>query len=333
MRDNPQPQAGGRPPAGRTGRRAGRPIAAALLGLVCLAGASPAATNPPAAASATRAPESARDYYNEGTKHFREGKLREAETSLQTAVARNEEQVQPAALYNLGHVRFKQGADALKDAPKAGAAKARADAACETGSGAIQAAKDALAGNDVDAITRAYLRGRGARKELKAAMDAVKKAMEAHGAVLARWQRASGDFKGAHELQPSLADAQANGEVVDRCIAALVDQQEMLAMAMQCMGEKRGELKSRMQDLKKRLPDGPQKEDEGEDDEDEDQDKPPKQPSHGQQEKEVKEGKEMVLTWEEAMRLLESLKLDANRKLPMGDKETANPKQRRGKEW
>ena len=69
------------------------------------------------------------------------------------------------------------------------------------------------------------MQGKGARKELKAAMAAVKKAMEAHGAVLSRWRRASGDFKSAHELRSSFEDARLNAQVVDRCIAALVDKE------------------------------------------------------------------------------------------------------------
>ena len=51
------------------------------------------------------------------------------------------------------------------------------------------------------------------------------------------------------------------------------------------------------------------------------------------QEKESRQGREMAMTWEEAARLLESLKLDANRKLPMGMDQTGNPKNRAGREW
>jgi hypothetical protein len=287
-----------------------------------------------AAGASARLPESPRDYYNAGTKQFHDGKLREAESSLQTAVQSNDERLQPAALYNLGQVRFQQGALALKDAPNSKTAKERGDAACDSAGQAIRAADAALAGDDLEAITRAYLRGKGARKQLKAAQEAVKKAMQAHGAVLARWQRATGDFKSAHELQAAFEDARFNGEVVDRWIAALVDQLEMMKMAATCMGDKRQELKGRMDQLKKRIPDGPKKDQEGDDDEDdEDEDQPPKEPKSGQMEKENKPGKEMALTWEEAMRLLDSLKLDANRKLPMGEKETANQKQRHGRDW
>src|SRR5512136_2607178 len=74
-------------------------------------------------------PDSPREYYNQGTRQFQEGKLREAESALQTAVAANDERVQAQALYNLGHVRFRQGVEALKECMSGSAAKARGDAA------------------------------------------------------------------------------------------------------------------------------------------------------------------------------------------------------------
>ncbi|MBI5388455.1 MAG: hypothetical protein HZA90_27640 [Verrucomicrobia bacterium] len=277
--------------------------------------------------------KSSRDFFNDGTAQFQTNKLREAESALQVAVTSQNERVQPAALYNLGHVRFQQGVEALKEAPDAKGAAARGDHASAVADSAIQAADAALASGEVDAITRAYLQGKGARKELKAAMEAVKKALEAHGAVLRRWERASGDFKSAYELQTSLESAKENGAIMDRHIAALVDKQEMMMKSAQCMGGKRKDLQKRMQDMKKKMPDGAQKDDEGEDEEDEEDQKEPKQPKSGDKEKETKEGRRMELTWDEAMRLLESLKLDANRKLPMGDRETANPKDRKRREW
>ena len=278
--------------------------------------------------------KTARDFFNDGVQQLRTNKLREAESALQIAVASNDERLQPPALYNLGHVRFRQGVDALKEAPKPEPAVARGDAATNRADVAIKAADAALAGNDENSIVRAYMQGRGARKELKAASEAVRKALEAHGTVLRRWERASGDFKSAEELRPKFEDAKFNANVVDRCIAALVDKQEMMMKCSQCMGGKKKDLKQRMDALKKKMPDGAMKQDDGEEeDDDEDSKKPPKEPKAGDQEKENKEGKRMELTWEEAMRLLDSLKLDGNRKLPMGDKETGTPKDRHGKDW
>ena len=72
-------------------------------------------------------------------------------------------------------------------------------------------------------MVAAYLRGRGARKELKAATQAVRRALQAYGAALARWERSSGDFKSTLELNSADSDARHNAEVLDRCIAKLVD--------------------------------------------------------------------------------------------------------------
>src|SRR5256885_2768120 len=55
-------------------------------------------------------------------------------------------------------------------------------------------------------LFRSYVRGRGARKEAKAAMEAVRRALEAHRATLGKWERASGDFKSTVELKGSDAD-------------------------------------------------------------------------------------------------------------------------------
>lgn len=304
-----------------------------LLLLALCAGQRPSAAALPGEGNS---PGSPREFYNDGTQRFREGKLREAEASLQSAVASEDGPVQPPALYNLGEVRFRQGQDALKQAPDAGAARAQSAAASGLADQAINTGRAALAGDDLGALVRAYLLGRGARRELKAATDAVKKALTAHGAVLSKWQRASGDFKSAFELQPRLGDARFNAEVVDRHIAALVDQQEMMMMAMQGLSERRQELSALLKKLKGRVPGGllPKAPGDADDDDDDEGDrKPPQGPEAGQQEKETKQGREMALTPEEAMRLLEALKLDANRKLPMGDQDTAKPQDLKRRNW
>src|SRR6478752_4052161 len=61
--------------------------------------------------------QSSRQLYNKGTQKLREGKFREAESFLQSAVSGQNEKVQGSALYNLGHVRFKTGLEELKKAP------------------------------------------------------------------------------------------------------------------------------------------------------------------------------------------------------------------------
>ena len=89
-----------------------------------------------------------------------------------------------------------------------------------------------------------------------------------------------------------------------------------------------------MGELKKRMPkDVKQQCEKGEEDEDEDEDKPPKEPQPGQQEAKPKEGREKLLTPEEAARLLEMLKLDSNRKLPLGMNDTAAAKDKKRRDW
>lgn len=280
-------------------------------------------------------PASPPQLYNQGTQKFREGKLREAEAALQIALASQNEKVQVPALFNLGHVRFREGLDELKGGPNGKQSNAAAKEACANGDSALQAADYALSGWDVQAIAAAYMQGRGARKDLKSATEAVKRALETYGAVLARWQRASGDFKSAHELRPSDSDAPANAQIVDRSIAQLVDMQKLMMQSSQCTKATRESLRQKMAELKKRMPeDMKSKCTKGEEDEDEDdKDKPPKEPQQGQQEAKQREGQERFLTPEEAARLLEMLRLDTNRKLPLGMNDTATSKDRARRDW
>ena len=272
--------------------------------------------------------------YNDGTQKLREGKLQEAEACLQGAVASQNEKVQPVALYNLGEVRFRQGVEEKKKGPSPARTAEVASTAAETGSDAIKTVDQALASEDMQAMIGAYLQGRGARRELKAATAAVKHAMETSGNVLEKWRRAAGDFKGSYELFPSDTDGKTNAEVVDRCIAKLVDQQQMMMQMMMGLGAQRSELAAKMAQLKKKLPGGggDQLKGKGGDD-DEDEDGTPKKPMEGEEKPGTKDGKEMQLTLEEAARMLDSLKLDGNRKLPMGIKELGKPEDRKGRDW
>lgn len=274
--------------------------------------------------------------YNDGTKRLREGKLREAEAALQGAVTSQETRVQGPALYNLGETRFKDGAQDLKKAPNPKVMSDVSKQASDNAGGAIESADKALAGEDLQAMVEAYYRGRGARKELKAAIAAVKAAMESYGAVLAKWQRASGDFKSDYELVPKDTDARTNADLVDQHIAKLVDTHQMMMQMMNAMGKQRSELGKKMQELKKKMPgDQGQQFKGGDEDDDEDEDgKKPKEPKEGMEEPGPKNGKEMVLSYEEAARLLDMLKLDANRKLPLGGTNAAAaPKDRKGRDW
>jgi hypothetical protein len=302
-----------------------------VLVILLLALASPSAR---CAAPDDEHPASALQLYNDGTEKLTDGKLSEAEACLQGAVASQNEKIQPPALYNLGEVRFRQGAEELKKGPQSQNTSAVAGHALESGDNAIHAVDQALAGEDVQAMVSAYLQGRGARKELKAATEAVKKAMDTYGSVLTKWQRATGDFKSSFELSPADLGAKTNADVVDRNIAKLVDKQQLMMMSMSGLAKKRSDLGKKMAALKQKMPPGEGDKLTGKgDDDDDDDDQQPRGPKEGEKEPGPKDGKQMQLTQEEAVHLLDMLKLDGNRKLAMGTNEMGKPKDRKGRDW
>ncbi|MGD0259833.1 MAG: hypothetical protein ABSD29_08390 [Verrucomicrobiota bacterium] len=276
-------------------------------------------------------PATPREFYNAGARQLRAGKLREAEASLESALASHKERLYPPALYNLGLVRFGQGVEQLKKGPPAKPTVERGQRAAQQADAAIGLANEALGGNDVDKMVAAYLRGRGARKELKAATEAVRRALQVHGAVLARWERAWGDFKSAAELNDADSDARHNSEVLDRCIAKLVDSLREMQQCFNGMCDKSQQLGEALKKLKGRIPGSDMPPGAaGDDEDDEDQ---PFGPQPGQEEGPTKEGKELSLSVEQAGWLLEAYKLDSERRLPMGQGPPAEPKDRTRPTW
>ena len=275
-------------------------------------------------------PVTSRDFFNSGTRKLLEGKLRDAEASLQTALARQDEGIQPPTLYNLGHVRFAQGVEELKKSLAAGPTASRARAANQRGDQAIHLAADALAGKDVQKMVAAYLNGRGARRELRAANEAVRKALEIHGAALRKWQRSLGDFQSAAELKPGDTNAQHNAEIVERAIAKLIDSIREMQQAAMGMGERSQELGEQLKQLKGQIPAPLMPPGAAGEDEEEGR---PWQPKEGEQEGPSKDGEEISLSPEEAGWLLEGFRLDGERRLPMGQGEQGQPKNRGGRNW
>jgi tetratricopeptide (TPR) repeat protein len=275
-------------------------------------------------------PVTARDFFNAGTRRLRDGKLREAEAALQAALAKQDERVQPVSLYNLGHVRFAQGAEELKKSLAAGPTAARARTANQRGEQAIQLAADALGGRDVQKMVAAYLNGRGARKELRAAGQAVRKALELHGAALRKWERSLGDFQSAVELNPGDTNAQHNVEVVEKAIAKLVDSIREMQQGAMGMEQRNQQLGEQLKQLRGMIPAPMMPPGAAGDEEEEGR---PWQPKEGEQEGPSKDGEEMTLSPEEAGWLLEGFRLDGERRLPMGQGEDAQPKDRRGRNW
>jgi tetratricopeptide (TPR) repeat protein len=277
-------------------------------------------------------PATPREFYNAGTRKLSEEKLREAEALLETALGSQKEALQPMALYNLGHVRFQQGVAELKKGPPTGPAADRGRKALQAAEQALRQANDALGGNELDKLVASYMHGRGARKELSAATKAVKRAMESLGAVLSRWQRASGDFKSAHELNPKDSEAKKNADTMDRYIAKLVDSLQELQQMANAMGDKKKELGEKMKDLKGRIPE-PDMPPGAAGDEEEEEDQPDG-PKPGDQEGPTKQGEEArPLSPEMAGWLLDGFKLGGDKRLPMGGDQEAQPRDRAKPTW
>jgi hypothetical protein len=257
--------------------------------------------------------------------------LREAEASLETALASQSERFEDPALYNLGYLRFGQGINELKKGPAARPTAARGRSAAQNAAQAAQLADEALASEDVQKMVTAYLNGRGARRELKAAAKLVKRAMETCGSVLGKWQRSAGDFKSAVELNSNDADAQHNAETVERSIARLIDSLRELQQAASAMGNKNRDLDEKLKQLKGKIPapDMPPGA-AGDDEEEEDY---PNGPKPDVQEGASKQGEEMTLSPEQAAWLLQGFPLDSERRLPMGQKDTAEPKNPSRRPW
>ena len=286
------------------------------LGGFCLLLATIAASSDPANVKP-------REVFNSGTQQLKDGKLPEAEAMLERALASQDEKIQPPALYNLGHVRFGLGVAELKKAPGAKATSARARLSEQQGEEAVRLADETLAGNDLSKMVAAYIHGRGVRKELKAATAAVERALSVHGGALAKWRRASDDFKSALELARVDADAEHNAEVVDRSIARLVDSLREMQQCSKTMCDKGKELGEKLKQLKGRIPASEMPPGAAGEDDDEDDSPMGKKPD--EKEAPSRDGKEMPLSPELAGWLLQGFKLDADRRLPMGQKE-AEPK-------
>lgn len=283
-------------------------------------------------------PESTRELFNLGTRKLNARKLGEAENRFQQVLQSQEEKWQPLALYNLGHTRFAQGAEELKKSLNPGRLAARGRAASSAADRAAEWAKQAAAGNDLSQMIAAYMNGRGARKELKTAAEAVKRALELHGAALRKWQRSAADFRSSAELNPNDTNALRNAQLVEREIAKLVDSIREMQEAAKAMAQSRQGLQEQMKQLGGRIPEpmmppgasGDDEEEEGEGDSE--QESPEQTP--GLQQGKGREGDELKLSEEEAGWILESLKGDSERRLPMGQGDAAPPKDRdRTRTW
>jgi hypothetical protein len=282
------------------------------------------------------ADQNARELYNAGTVKLRAGKLDDAEMLLESSVGKQDAQVQPVALFNLGHVRFGQGREILKKSPSGEATAGRSRIADAAGAVAIQNAEAALAGNDVQQMVQAYLAGHGVHREIRSAMKAVQLAMEAHGNTLLRWRRALRDFLSAAELNAADTNAVRNAEIVQQAIARLVDSMRQMQQAGAGLDQKEKQLADLLKQLRGRIPAAdmpPGAPGQGDEDDDGEDGMLPEQLA-GQKESTTGGGQELGLkiSPETAGQLLNGIQPDG-KLLPMGQGEAGKPMNRSGRNW
>jgi hypothetical protein len=306
-----------------------RALLALLLWFSCFSARALDSTN-------SASPVTARDFYNAGTELLAAKKYADAERMFQSSLAEQDERIQPVALYNLGYARFADGAELLKKGPDAQRTIAQGEAATAAGANAIHAAESALAENQLDKMIAAYLAGRGARRELRAAEKVVQTALETYGQTLTKWQRAADDFKSAAELNPADTNAARNAAIVEQAIARLVDSlRKMQALAGKIAGQKQqlGQLLSK---LKGQIPapNAPPGDDGDDDDESEGSGVQPDS-LRGKKENAGREGEQMQipLSPDQAGQILDGISLDGSRRLPMTDQQGAKPKDKNGRNW
>ena len=279
-------------------------------------------------------PVTARDFYNAGTRLLAATNYVEAEKLFQAALATQDEAVQPAALYNVGHTRFDAGLARLKQGPDAQKLAGQGQTALAAGEQAVRHAESALADNQLGKLIAAYLEGRGARHDLRAAEKAVAAALETYGKTLEQWQRAADDFKGVAEMNPGDTNAVRNAEIVDRGIARLVDSIRKMQEMMGLMGRQKQDLGKLLSKLKGQIPAPNAPPGSSGDEDDEDQGLKPESLA-GQKENAGREGDQLQvpLSPDQASQILSGLSLDGTRRLEMSDKEGKPTKDRKGRNW
>jgi len=253
---------------------------------------------------------------------------------FQAALAAQDERVQPAALYNIGHTRFAAGLERLKQGPDAQKATASGTAALAAGERALRQSEAALAQNNLDQMIAAYNAGRGARHELREAEKAVSAAMGTYGKTLDQWLRAANDFKSSAELNSADTNAVQNEKTVDRAIAKLVDSLRNMQQMMSAMGQQRQDLGKMLSKLKGSIPAQNAPPGAAGDDDDDDQGLKPDSLA-GQKEGAGSSGDQMQVTLspDQASQMLGGLQLDGTRRLEMSDKQGTPPRDRKGRNW
>jgi hypothetical protein len=226
-------------------------VLASILALGCRALAD-AQTN--AIIAPAVQPVTARDFYNAGTELLAAKKYPEAQQMFLSALAAQNDRVQPPALYNLGQTRFDDGLAALKKGPSAQSIEAQGTEVDSQAGSAIEHGQAALADNDLSKLIAAYIEGHGARRNLNEVAAAVRQAIQTYGETLQKWQQADDNFKSAAELDPSDADAARNAKIVEQYIARLVDSLRQMQQLAAKLGDKHQKLNEILKQIGGRIP-------------------------------------------------------------------------------
>jgi tetratricopeptide (TPR) repeat protein len=306
-----------------------------VLGVACaivLLGPSGMATTHPA-----------QGFYNEGVNKLAGKELREAETAFRRAVETNYESVQPAALYNLGHVRFLQGKETLKGEGNRQQLLESSDAATAFAEEVIRHATPIAERDDVNELIGAYMEARAARKRLRLTKEENTREMDLLGSALSRWRRSVGDFRSAHELNQQNADASFNADVVERHIEELLKFKKKLEEEQEDVGQQREKLKELMKKMRGKIPKEMQRgsDEEEDDEEDEQQEPPPEGETAKQQQQRIGGDREIdpdmlrVLKEKMPQRTM-SVGQEGEREMQgfrPGGQKPGEPKARKGRDW
>ena len=290
-----------------------------------------------AAAPVLASQPGARELYNEGVSRLGNGELRDAEMVLRKAAGADVEAVQPLALYNLGHVRFRQGEETLKGEGSRQQLLDSSAAACTVAEEAIRNGGRALESEELQTIISAYMDARAARKELRFSRDETSRTMGLIGSTLERWRRSVGDFHSAVELDASNGDAKINAEIVERKIAALLKFKKQLEQQGEQVAGEREKIKEMMKKMRGKIPKEMQRESDEEEDDDDDEKKDEPKPGEKQQQR---IGSDREVSPDMARWLKETMK---RRTMSLGTKqegegfkpteEQRKPQQRKGRDW
>ena len=292
------------------------------------------ATSP--ALATTSEKQGAREFYNEGVSRLGKGELRDAEMSLRRAAGADVESVQPLALYNLGHVRFRQGEETLKGEGSRQQLLDSSAAAVNVAEEAIRNGGRALESDELKEIIAAYMDARAAQKDLRFSRDETSRTLGLIGSALERWRRSVGDFHSALELDAANGDAKINADVVERKIEELLKFKKQIEQQNEQVAEEREKVKEMMKKMRGKIPKDMQRES---DDEEDDDDEEKKDPEIGQKQQQ-RIGSDREVSPDMARWLKETMK---RRTMSLGTKqegegfkpteEQRRPSQRKGRDW